>query len=44
MENEIQSPELKKANTRMAILLGCVAVTSLIMAGLAVSRMVALGV
>tara|TARA_R110002072_G_scaffold83910_3_gene190187 strand:- start:14726 stop:14878 length:153 start_codon:yes stop_codon:yes gene_type:complete len=43
MNNDIQNPELKKANLRMAIILGCVAIASLVMAGLAVSRMMALG-
>lgn len=41
MNNEEQSPELKKANLRMAIILGCAAVTSLILAGLSVARMMA---
>jgi hypothetical protein len=37
------SPELKKANTRVAIILGCLALASLIMAGVGVSRMMAVG-
>ncbi len=38
-----QSPELKKANLRMAFILGGLAIVSLVMAGISISRMMAVG-
>lgn len=43
MNNQHQDPKLRKANLRVAIILGGFAVVSLLMAGLSVLRMLTAG-
>ncbi len=43
MQNDEQSPELKRANLRMALCLGSVAILSLVVAAIGVSRMLSAG-